>query len=404
MPSPRGYNAEFRIIFNIFASHTKPELKMQDYKVVEVTDRKKLKMFIRFPDELYKDCEQYVPALHREQVYALTKVSTLKYCPRKMWLVMDYGAKAKGKVVGRICAMINTRYNERYRTKRVRFGWFDTINDIEVAGLLIGTAEQWAKSQGMTEIHGPLYYNTLGKQGMLVEGFENIPPFNCLYNYPYYNDLITALGFEKECDWLQYKMVADNGVPEKVTRIAGMLKHRYNLHEGSIKKLKRDEKMVKHFFDVYNESFADSVYNFIPFTDEEIKEESKSVIKLLNDKTSVIILDDNNELVAFGISFPSISKALQKAKGRLFPFGWLHLLKALHTLDTVDLMINGAAPKWQNTGVSAVYHCAMSERCKKYGTHWAIANPQIESNGAVNVWSKYDNELYMRRRCYVKSI
>lgn len=377
---------------------------MHEYKVVEVTTRKQLMMFIKFPDELYKDCKQYVPALHSEQIYSLTKVSSLKYCSRKMWMVLDYGTGSKGKVVGRICGMINPRYNEKYGTKRARFGWFDTINDIEVAGLLVSTAERWAEDQGMNEIHGPLYYNTLGKQGMLVEGFDNIPPFNCIYNYPYYNELIESLGFVKECDWLQYKMVADRGVPEKVTRIAGMLKQRYNLHEGSIKRLKRDKKMIKHFFDVYNDSFADSVYNFIPFTDEEVQEEAKAAMKFLNDKTSVIILDDNNRPVAFGIAFPTISRALQKAKGKLFPFGWYHIWKAAHTLDTVDLMLNGAVPEWQNTGVSAVYHCAISERCIKYGTHWAIANPQIESNGAVNVWSRYEHELFMRRRCYVKTI
>ena len=377
---------------------------MHEYKVVEVTTRKQLMMFIKFPDELYKDCKQYVPALHSEQIYSFTKVSSLKYCSRKMWMVLDYGTGSKGKVVGRICGIINPRYNEKYGTKRARFGWFDTINDIEVAGLLVSTAERWAEEQGMNEIHGPLYYNTLGKQGMLVEGFDNIPPFNCIYNYPYYNELIESLGFVKECDWLQYKMVADRGVPEKVTRIAGMLKQRYNLHEGSIKRLKRDKKMIKHFFDVYNDSFADSVYNFIPFTDEEVQEEAKAAMKFLNDKTSVIILDDNNRPVAFGIAFPTISRALQKAKGKLFPFGWYHIWKAAHTLDTVDLMLNGAVPEWQNTGVSAVYHCAISERCIKYGTHWAIANPQIESNGAVNVWSRYEHELFMRRRCYVKTI
>jgi len=142
---------------------------MHEYKVVEVTTRKQSMMFIEFPDELYKDCKQYVPALHREQIYSLTKVSSLKYCSRKMWMVLDYGTGSKGKVVGRICGMINPRYNEKYGTKRARFGWFDTINDIEVAGLLVGTAERWAEEQGMNEIHGPLYYNTLGKQGMLVE-------------------------------------------------------------------------------------------------------------------------------------------------------------------------------------------------------------------------------------------
>lgn len=372
---------------------------MPDYKVVEVISKRDLMKFIKFPDNLYKDCPQYVPALHSDQVYSLTRVSTLSYCKRKMWMVL-YG----NKVVGRICGMINPRYNELYNKKRARFGWFDTINDIEVARLLIGTAEAWAKENGMNEIHGPLYYNTLGKQGMLVEGFQNVPPFNCLYNYPYYNDFMTELGFVKECDWLQYKMAADQPLQEKITRIAGLLKQRYNLHEGSLSKLKKDKKMVKYFFDVYNESFAKAVYNFIPFTDEEIEEEAKSVMTFVTDKASSIILDENNQLVGFGITFPTISAALQKAKGRMFPFGWFHLLRAIRNYDTVDLMLNGAVPAWQNTGVSAIYHCALSEKYHKSGTKWSISNPQIESNSAINVWGKYEHELYMRRRCYVKPI
>lgn len=372
---------------------------MPDYKVVEVVSRRDLMKFIKFPDRLYKDCPQYVPALHSDQVKSLTKVSTLSYCKRKMWMVVD------GKtVVGRICGMINPRYNALHDKKRARFGWFDTIDDFEVAKLLLGTAEAWAKENGMNEIHGPLYYNTLGKQGMLVEGYENIPPFNCLYNYPYYNDFVTALGYAKECDWVQYKIAADQPLQEKITRIAGLLKQRYNLHEGSLDKLKKDKKMVRYFFDVYNESFAKSVYNFIPFTKEEIDEEASEVLRFVSDKTSSIIFDDNEELVGFGITFPTISRALQKAKGHLFPFGWFHLLKAMYKYDTVDLMINGAVPKWQNTGVSSIYHCTMSEKYRKAGTKWAISNPQIESNGAVNVWGRYEHELFMRRRCYLKSI
>ena len=236
--------------------------------------------FIKFPDKLYRNCPQYVPALHSDQVKSLTKVSTLSYCKRKMWMVMD-----GKKVAGRICGMINPRYNERYGKKRARFGWFDTIDDFRVAELLIHTAEDWARENGMNEIHGPLYYNTLGKQGMLVEGFENTPPFNCLYNFPYYNDFITRLGYEKECDWLQYKVRSNLELPEKVTRIGKLLKERYNLHEGSLNSLKKDKAMVRYFFEVYNKSFADTVYNFIPFTDEEIDEEASAFLPFINDKT-----------------------------------------------------------------------------------------------------------------------
>ncbi|MGM9737014.1 MAG: hypothetical protein ACI3ZT_01210 [Candidatus Cryptobacteroides sp.] len=369
------------------------------YRIVEVKTRRELRQFIKFPDDLYRNCPQYVPPLHIDQVESLTKDPALDYCIHKLWLAMD-----GKKVVGRICGMINPRYNELYSKKRARFGWFDTVNDIEVAKLLLGTAETWAKENGMTEVHGPLYYNTLGKQGMLVEGFENVPPFNCIYNYPYYNELVTKLGYEKECDWLQYKMIANQGCADKMLRISGMLKERYNLHEGCLDKLKKDKALVKYFFNVYNESFISAVYNFIPFTDKEIEHEAKACMPFISDKVSSIVLDENNKLVAFGIAFPTMSKALQKAKGHLFPFGWFHLLKAMHNYETVDLMLNGAVPQWQNKGVSAIFHCSMADKYKKSGTVWAISNPQIETNGAVNVWGKYEHELYMRRRCYVKSL
>jgi len=370
------------------------------YTISEVRSKQDLRKFIEFPDELYKNCKQYVPAIHSDQVRSLTKVSTLSYCKRNMWLVKDEG----GKVAGRICAMINPHYNDRYKTRRARFGWFDTIDSSEVASLLLGTAEKWALEQGMDEIHGPLYYNTLGKQGMLIEGFENTPPFNCIYNFPYYPKLVESLGYTKEVDWLQYKMVANHGVPDKARRVADIVMQRYNLHFGSIDKLKKDSAKVREFFRVYSDSFSNSVYNFIPFTEDEIAEEAASCLPMLSDKSSCILLDENEKIVAFGISFPSISRALQKAKGKLFPFGWFHLWRAMHDYEITDLMLNGAVPEWQNKGVSSIYYREMADKAKKIGNLWAISNPQIESNSAVNIWKDYEHEPFMRRRCYIKKI
>lgn len=373
---------------------------MPDYKVVEVRTRRDLRRFIRFPDELYRNCPQYVPALHGDQARSLTRSASLRYCRRKMWLVLD-----GKKVAGRICAMVNPRYNELYGTERARFGWFDVVEDFEAARLLLETAEAWAAGQGMTEIHGPLYYNTLGKQGMLVEGFGNIPPFNCLYNYPYYNDFVVRMGYAGEVDWLQYAMPADRGTTEKMERLAALLKERYGLREGSVDALKRDPEQVRNFFRSYNETFADAVRNFIPFTDGEVEEEAKSVMRFLSDRTSTVILDGQDRLAAFGICFPSISKALQKAKGRLFPLGWYYLLRALRRNDTADLMLTGTVPAWQNKGVSSLIHASVAGKMRKAGIVRAITNPQLESNAtAVNVWAKYESELYMRRRCYVKKI
>ena len=373
---------------------------MSAYTIAEVRSKRDLMRFIEFPDKLYKGCPQYVPALHDDQYHSLTDVPTAKYCPHKMWLALD----RKGEIAGRICGMINPRYNEYYQKKRARFGWFDCKDDFQVAELLLDTAEAWARSQGMNEIHGPLYYNTLGKQGMLFEGYENIPPFNCLYNYPYYNEFVTRLGYENECDWVQYKMSADQIVSDKVVRMGELLKTRYNLHDADIDTLKKDPATVRKFFKVYNDSFSVVVYNFVPFTDEEIDAEAASVMPYLNNDTSIVLLDDKDEIVAFAITFPSISKALQKARGRLFPTGWYHLLRAIKVNDTVDLMLNGATPGWQNTGISAVYFSEMSTKLKSHGIHYAITNPQIDGNVSANTWKKYDHEPYMRRRCYIKSI
>ena len=373
---------------------------MQKFVVKEVVTKKDLKRFITFVDTLYEGCEFFVPPLHKGQEYDLMKSPSLEYCMRTMWIVED----ADGKVVGRICAMINPRYNEKYDKKRVRFGWFDLINDMEVARLLINAAEAWAKENGMDEIHGPLFYNTLGRQGMLVEGFDKLAPFSCLYNYPYYVDLVQQLGFEKECDWLQYMMRADQDVEPRMKAIAERLMQRYKLKVADFDKLKKDPEIVKKFFRMYNDSFDGHVYNFIPFTDAEIQAEAEQILPQLDSKLCCVLMDEDDEVAAFGIAIPCLSKAMQKANGSMFPFGWYHVLKALKNYENVDLMINGAAPKWQNTGISSVFHCMMSQQFKKAGSKWALANPQIETNLAVNVWERYESELWLRRRCWIKKI
>lgn len=373
---------------------------MKGYSIREVAGRRDLGRFIRFPETLYAGCSQYVPPLHKGQEHELMHSASLQYCTRKMWLAED----ASGKVVGRICAMINPRYNEKYGKRRVRFGWFDLINDAEVAELLIGTAEKWAKEQGMDEIHGPLYYNTLGRQGMLVEGFDKVAPFSCLYNYPYYVDIMQKLGFEKECDWIQYRMPADQGVDDRLEAISARLMQKYRLRVADFDKLKKDRQIVRKFFKTYNECFDGNVYNFVPFTDAEIEEEIDQIIGQLDRRLCCVIMDEQDDVAAFGISVPCLSRAMQKARGSLFPFGWYHVLKAMNDFKHIDLMLEGAAPKWQNTGISAVFHGMMARQYKECGARWALANPQIETNTAVNVWARYEHELWLRRRCWIRKI
>lgn len=371
-----------------------------EFSIREISSKRDISRFVRFPEKLYRDSSEWVPPLRSSEKKSLISSAPAKYCKLKMWVVED----SKGHIQGRIAGMINPRYNELYAVKRARFGWFDSVNNQEVSSLLLGAAEEWAASEGMTEIHGPLYYNTLGRQGMLVEGFENRPVFNCLYNYPYYKDLIEAAGYGKEFDWLEYKMPIVHEVPERVKRVSDSLRGRFGLHEGSIDSLKKDSSMVRKFFKAYSDSFEGNVRNFIPFTEEEMDEEAASIIPFVSDRFSTVIMDKDDNPVAFGIAIPDLSEAFQKARGSLFPFGWFHLLRAMRGGETVDLMINGAVPQWQGKGVSSLYHVSMIEKLRSEGVRYALSNPQIETGEAIRVWEKYPHTLYMRRRCYIKSI
>lgn len=369
-------------------------------QIIEVVTKRQLKKFVGFPDKLYASCPQYVPALHSDQLHTLTADAALEYCTNKLWLALD----DKGEVTGRISAFVNPRYNERYGKKCCRFGWFDVIEDFEVAKALIDTATAWAKQQGMNQIHGPLFYNTLGKQGMLVEGFENIPQANTLYNYPYYQRFIEKLGFEKECDWVQY-IIEGWEVPERIKLISQRIMERNKLHYENVQTLAKDPAKVHSFLQLYSDIFAENVYNFIPFTEAEMAQEASQVMSMLKDNYCSIVMDSEDNVAGFAINFPSMSKAMQKARGSMLPFGWFHLLKALSGKnDTADLMLIGTAPQWRSKGVSSLFHCDISAKWAAMDIKYSITNPQIETNNAVNVWESYPKQPFMRRRCYIKNI
>lgn len=369
--------------------------------VKEVETKRDLKKFYQFQNKLYKNSKEYVPTLDIDQKNSLTKDPALDYCTNKMWLAY------KGeRVVGRIMAIINPRYNELYNLRRGRFGWFDFENDIEIAKALTDTAAQWLKSKGMTHMHGPLAYNTMGRQGMLVSGFENTPPVNCLYNYPYYVEFMEKLGFEKECDWVQYKLNASQGAPEKLNRMADILMRRYNLRFLDIRKINKEQwrKLSENFFKVYNECFK-AVHNFIPLTRHEVDAVGSHYLKLLRPELTCIVVDENDEIATFGLCFPSTSEGFKKAKGKLFPFGWYHILKEYRHYKTIDLMMVGSAPAWNSKGLSAIYHSHLAASFREHHIACAITNPQIETNtAAVKVWESYDHQEFMRRRCFIRPI
>lgn len=372
--------------------------------VKEVTTDRQLRQFYKFQNRLYRKCRYYVPTLNSDQRHSLTDDPALKYCKRKLFLAYD----DKGKVVGRVQGIINPRYNEYYNLNRVRFGWFDFKEDPEIAQALIDAVEKWGKAEGMTEIHGPLAYNTLGRQGMLVEGFDKEPQVNCLYNYPYYVDYMQQMGFEKECDWIQYEMDATLGVPEKLGRIAKLLVEKYGLQVLKIRDVKRDlvlkEKLLSQFFEIYNESFK-AVHNFIPLTEDEQKEMGNHYFKYLKEGLTCMVLDKDGNLAAFGVSMPSLSRAFKRARGKLFPIGWLFILLAFWRYKKVDLMLLGSAPQWHSKGLSAIFHTKLETSYYKMKIKTAISNPQIDTNiAAIKVWDSYKKEFYMRRRCWIRKI
>ncbi|MCI1778600.1 MAG: hypothetical protein LKI53_01425 [Bacteroidales bacterium] len=368
--------------------------------IKEVATKKDLKIFYQFQNKLYKKNKQYVPSLDSDQKKVLTQDPALEYCTRKMWL-----AYKNGKVAGRIMCMVNPRFNKFYKTAKARFGWFDFIEDFDVAAQLVNTAIRWAREQGMNELHGPLAYNNLGRQGMLLSGYENTPPINCIYNYPYYVDFMNRLGFEKEADWIQYKLNAQQGAPEKLFRIASILKRRYNLHVLDLKKIKKKDRriLIDKFFNVYNECFQ-SVHNFIPLTKDEISKTGNFYINLLKPELTCIIMDENDDIAAFGICIPSFSETLKKMHGRIYPFNWLRLLYSYYRYKNIDLMMVGSNPKWASRGLSAIYHLQLAESFKRHHIQYAITNPQIDTNLAVKVWENYDHTEFMRRRCWTRKI
>ncbi|MCL2501653.1 MAG: N-acetyltransferase [Bacteroidales bacterium] len=368
-----------------------------DIQIKEVIDRRDLRRFVDFPAQLYKDNKYYVPALRIDEMKTLSGSPSLAYCSMKLWL-----AYKNGQIAGRIAGIVNPRANDLYNHTRIRFGWFDFIDDIAVAKALLHQVETWGKSMGMTTMHGPLGFNTWNRQGMLIEGFDKIPPINCLYNHPYYFRIMEELGFEKELDWMQYEMNASQDIPDKVKRINELILEKYNLRIFDFKNKKILKQLAGKFFETYNESFK-SVHNFIPLTVDEINSGASLYLRMIRKELTCFVLDPQDNIVAFAICFPSLSKGFQKAKGRLFPFGWFHILKAYFFYDSIDLMLNGAHPSWQKKGLSSIYHVYLNDAFIKRKIKIGISNPQVETNVAVNVWSEYDNKKFMRRRCYIKS-
>ena len=365
--------------------------------IKEVKTKKELKQFIRFPRRLYKDCPYYVPSLESEEYQVLTAHPAKSFCTVRLWMALK-----NGRIAGRIGGVINQRYNELKSKKRIRFGWFDVDDDIEVAKALLSTVENWGWEENLIEISGPSRYSNMEKQGMLVEGFDMLTTISSDYNYPYYPRFMNELGYKKEEDYLQMK-VEIKEIPERIKNLSHKISERYGIKTKEFKTKKDISNYAKQFFGALNDSFV-NVYNFIPLTDSEIDYLIKTNFSMVDKDLIMVLVDENDHVVGFCLSVPSLSKAFRKASGKLFPFGWYHILKALKKNDTLDLYLTGVLPQWINRGIHVLYHDQLHQNSLERGYKFAITTQQSESSQSYRIWEKYGGELFSKRRCYLKQL
>ena len=381
---------------------------MEMIKIKKVNTKKELKLFIQFYYDLYRDNDCAVPYLYSDEMATLRrdKNPSFECCDADYFL-----AYKDGQVVGRVAAIINRRANERWNCRQVRFGWFDFIDDPEVSEALLKTVEEWGRQRGMTEIAGPLGFIDTDREGMLVEGFDQLASMYINYNFPYYPKHMERLaGFKKDNDYLEFRIRVPEVTPPKFAKLAEVVEQRYNLH---VHKFTRHELlgggMGREVFNILNQTY-DGLYGFAKLTEKQIDKLVDDYIKIadLNLVTAIVDGNKNNKMVGFGISFPSFSRALRKTHdGRFLPFGWWHLLRVLkfHKTDTVDLLLIGVLPEYRSKGANALIFKDLIQRFRNDGYQWAEAMPQMETNKAVlSHWQYLDSEQHRRHRCFNRKL
>lgn len=372
-------------------------------EVKEVTNRKELKEFVKFNINLYKNCPYAVPELIADEMETLDKEKNPAF---EVCEAVYYLAYKEGKIVGRIAGIINHSSNEVWKEQHARFGFVDFIDDPEVSDALFAAVEKWAKAKGMNALHGPLGFTDMDNEGMLVEGFDQLGTMATLYNYPYYPKHVERIGFVKDQDWHEFKIYIPEEVPDKHLRIGELVKKKYGLQVRKFKNAKEVMPYAHKIFETLNEAFA-PLYGFAPLTKKQVDYYVAKYIPLLRfELVTVILREEDDALIGFGISLPNMSKALQKAQGKMLPFGWYHLLKALYSKPkVVDLYLTGVLPEYQSKGVNALLFNDLIPIYKGLGVEYAESNPELETNSAVQAqWDYFKKEHHKTRRAYIKSI
>jgi len=364
---------------------------MSNIEIIKVTTKEERKLFARFGNKLYEGNEYYVPDLEMDilDTFNPKKNAAYEFCESQLFL-----AKKAGEVVGRVAAMINHRANETWDVKNVRFGYLDFIDDKDVSAALLNAVEDWGRQRGMNNCQGPMGFTDFDKEGMLTEGFDELGTMITFYNHAYYLDHMDAMGYEKEVDWVEIRARVPEQVPDRFLRVGEMVSKRLNLHIAKHTKQELLDYAALEIFHLMNEAYA-PLFGFSKLSDRQIDQLVNSYIKLVDPRLISIVENENNEVVCAGITIPSMSKALQRTKGKIFPFGWWHLLKALKFKrdDTVDMMLIAVKPELQGKGVNALLFCDLIPVFNEYGFKWALTGPQLEYNHKeLNQWDIFNPE------------
>ena len=370
-----------------------------DVEIKEVSTARELKQFVSFQYSLYRGNQYWVPPLRGDELSSLRKDKNpaFDFCDARYWL-----AYRDGRIVGRIAGILNKRYNEKWHEKAVRFGWFDFVDDEHVSSALLRMVEQWAQKEGMKTIHGPLGFTDMDGEGMLVEGFEEVSTLGALYNFAYYPHHIEHCGYAKDTDWIEYQVTMHGGIPEKVARLAEIALQRNNLTILKVNKAKELLPYAREIFHVLNEAYKD-LYGFVELSEKQIDVYVKQYFGFIVPEYVPVVLNNHNEVVAFGIAMPSLSKALQRCNGRLFPFGFIHVLRALKNNTNVDLYLTAVRPDMQNKGVNAILIHESNKVFNKNNVEKVETNRELEENAKVQAqWKFFESRQHKRRRCYKK--
>jgi GNAT superfamily N-acetyltransferase len=372
-----------------------------DVQIREVTGSKQLKAFIRFPATLYRGNPYFVPSLFFDESNTLRrdKNPAFDHCEAKYWLAMR-----GGRIVGRIAGIINRLHIEKWKQPYVRFGWIDFIDDPEVSGALLGAVESWAKEKGMTAVHGPLGFTDLDREGMLIEGFDELGTLATIYNHPYYPVHLEKLGYVKDTDWMEYEMAVPSEPNATIARIADIALRRNKLTLLNVRRKKQLLAYAGDLFHLLDDEYK-KLYGVVPLTQKQMDSYIKQYFGFITPEFVPIVLDSDGRMIAFGITMPSLSRALQKAKGRLFPFGFIHLMRALKKNDRADLYLVAVKSEYQGKGVNAILIHKMNEVYNRLGITKAESNPELETNRLVqDQWKYFEKRQHKRRRCFIKHL